>query len=188
MKWLEDLNLQDETPKRFRLISFKKVYSRNTRLGVINWLDNNLVDDQGRFSFRGFFKSILVMIWFRIFCSKILLVKHNHYPHASDKRDIKKIKFVIRVLERLSTFIIKHDSIVKGRNEIFVPHPLYDNMCSSLPIEINGNYFSYFGRIDRYKEIELIVNNWPINYYPLYIVGDGKDDSYSQLIKKLSDE
>ncbi|MDP2522049.1 hypothetical protein Q8W30_05635 [Neptunomonas phycophila] len=186
VSWIEDLGLIDITPERVRGFNVKNIFKRNETCAFVNWLDNELVSKKGEITLKGFVKALLMMILFRLFCKKVFFVKHNNYPHSTKLNHAGIVKFLVSVLERLATKVIIHDESIKKKNYVFVPHPLYSECYDEIDVNIVGDYFSYFGRIDAYKSIVELVNKWPDSESPLYIIGTGKDKKYVNKVKEAA--
>jgi hypothetical protein len=73
---------------------------RNT-VGVVNWVDNCLIGREGRFSWRGFKVFLVTTLKLRMFCRKVIFVRHNVYPHAARGKSKTIAKLLIDFSESL---------------------------------------------------------------------------------------
>jgi glycosyltransferase involved in cell wall biosynthesis len=157
---------------------------------VVNWMDNAIVAfGTGRISVRGitqlFFKTLLL----KAFARRMVFVRHNNYPHYTAAGSESSAQRLVDFYENLFDAIVTHSgaAVASGRRERFYcPHPLYHaeapsaDISSALPGAVPaGEYFVAFGRIEPYKKIDALIENFPRNRI-LVVAGSVGDAAYAE--------
>lgn len=175
------LSLQEEC------VNLLKLKRRKRGIAVVNWIENILINsNDGSFSIYGLFKLLLAIVALKIRFDKVIYVQHNLYPHDTKKSDIKRVQWCIDQLTKFVDLTAVHSPHL--RDKVYIPHPLYRSPMVSLPADniINGDDASYliFGRIERYKKIESVIQYFPSNK-KLIIAGACSDSDYVQHLTQL---
>lgn len=146
---------------------------------VLNWFENLFVNDDGKITIYLFLKSFIKFLIFRFKFKKVVYVRHNVYPHHLNIKYINIAKLIISILSRWSSVSITHSPVFKEFNEIYIPHPLYDDfqVGEHNSKERNPNLYIIFGRISRYKNFEEIIDSFPADK-ELVILGACDDKCY----------
>lgn len=175
------LSLQEEC------VNLLKLKRRKRGIAVVNWIENILINsNNGSFSVYGLFKLFLAIVALKIRFDKVIYVQHNLYPHDIKKSDIKRVQWCIDQLTKVVDITAVHSPHLRDR--VYIPHPLYRSPMVSLPAGtiINSDDASYliFGRIERYKKIESVIQHFPSNK-KLIIAGACSDSNYVQHLTQL---
>lgn len=175
------LSLQEEC------VNLLKLKRRKRGIAVVNWIENILINsNDGSFSVYGLFKLLLAIVALKIRFDKVIYVQHNLYPHDIKKSDIKRVQWCIDQLTKVVDITAVHSPHLRDR--VYIPHPLYRSPMVSLPAGtiINSDDASYliFGRIERYKKIESVIQHFPSNK-KLIIAGACSDSNYVQYLTQL---
>jgi beta-1,4-mannosyltransferase len=120
--------------------------------------------------------SIAKLLLLRIFCRKVVWVRHNFWPHDLPRRFLRQ-SLLMLAMRLFATDIVAHRKLSGGTTKI--PHPLYFEL--QLPIVVRDIEYLYFGAIKRYKGLTELVAIWP-REYPLIVVGSVDD---IQLFKEI---
>ncbi|ELW9393906.1 hypothetical protein SIO57_005736 [Klebsiella pneumoniae] len=164
------------------------LFKRND-IAIVNWLENQLVNSAGRFTYFGFIKVILKILFLKMKCKKVFYVRHNIYPHNTN---IESVRHVIRMTNLLTRFFnetIVHSPKHPFFNVKYIPHPLYKYpLCSTdcVDEQKNKDLYVIFGRIVRYKKIDEVIRLFP-NNKSLVIAGACEDDFYLDELKVLAE-
>lgn len=156
---------------------------------MVNWIENFILDHQGKISiFRKFFV-VFLLGWLRFFVRKVVFVRHNYYPHNTSPREIAKVRdFIEGYIVAKSDLTICHGDLDCGGG-FFIPHPPYksaveqdDSLLEDLNLEYDG-YYLVFGAISRYKKIEDVVQVMRPSE-TLLVVGSVSDESYFEELQE----
>ncbi|MBD5448761.1 MAG: glycosyltransferase [Lachnospiraceae bacterium] len=163
---------------------------------ILSWYEDGL----------NIFKGIRLGVY-KLAGVKIIWVFHNRFPHQPKNHFIAWLKMQSMIF--LSDIIILHSKNSKYclqqyskpaiKKAVYIPHVNYcenyrDTGCNyrkQLGIEDSDFVFLFWGFIEAYKNIELLVqifNEWNIEDAILLIVGNPKDTQYMERIKKLSEK
>ncbi|MET0343187.1 MAG: hypothetical protein ABW252_19420 [Polyangiales bacterium] len=158
----------------------------------INWLENKIVDARGRPSYSGVCKLFVQTLLFRLRARKLVFVRHNRYPHATDRAQAARMSRWIDAYEQLFDATITHSATEETGRRAYCPHPLYpvsDAPVGALPeaLRLAPGYFVVFGRIERYKRIEALIALFPPNQR-LVVVGATRDADYARELSALARE
>ncbi|ANZ06895.1 glycosyltransferase [Raoultella ornithinolytica] len=153
---------------------------------VFNWLENRCFGKDGKFKLLSF---IISMLWFSIMrysAKKIIYVRHNVYPHnILDENKNLSVK-IMNYFESKSSYTIVHSKSACSAGRIYIPHPLYDLRPVSAVNDIDDEkYFVCFGRIEKYKKLDELIKNWPLDQ-KLIIAGSSDDKDYCFQLKTLA--
>ncbi|HBQ2132642.1 TPA: glycosyltransferase [Klebsiella variicola] len=153
---------------------------------VFNWLENRCFGKNGKFKFSSF---IISMLWFSIMkhsARKIIYVRHNIYPHNILDKNKKLSVKIMNYFERKSSYTVVHSKSACTGGRVYIPHPLYE-LKSFSPVSVieDEKYFVCFGRIEKYKKLDELIKNWPLDH-KLIIAGSSDDKDYCLHLKKLA--
>lgn len=168
-------------------INFLKFKKRMKGIAVINWVENMLISNHdGSFSITGLLKLSFAILVLKVRFEKVIYIQHNLYPHNSKDSDIIKIKWAINILTKVVDVTATHSPHLK--NKIYVPHPLYH---SPMITQVDYHHlvsedapYLIFGRIERYKKIESVIDLFPENKR-LVIAGSCSDQEYLKYLTEL---
>lgn len=170
--------------------NLKTVFSnQKSDIFIINWLENHLRRSNNKLSILGVFKYFIYLIYFRLLAKKIIYVRHNFYPHNMKGWQAKLACYIANIGEKLCHIKVSHSGHLESQGYEYVPHPLY----SSPPVEQElqqkheDEYFIMFGRIERYKKFETIIDHWN-NNKKLLIAGSVGDQEYLNELKNKASE
>lgn len=154
-------------------------------VAIINWLENNLRSESKKLYFFGILKFFVYIVYFKIAAKKTVYVRHNMTPHDMPRRHAKISRKIIDFALRFFDKKVAHSGHLEGEDYFYIPHPLYDTRVDATVINDNSEdaYYLVFGRVERYKQIDAILANWPDNE-KLLIAGPASDHDYvSELLK-----
>lgn len=178
---IAEINKLDLKKLAMEILKFN--LSKNDMI-ILNWVESDLIGKNGFFSIKGVFKVLLKFIIFKIKFEQVVFVRHNIYPHKTNKTIGSKAEWVVDVLERLCTSVIVHSPVHVKNGNIYIPHPLYEYpLCNNNSNSIDNNLFIIFGRIVEYKKYEQVIEFFP-EEQKLLIAGDCEDSNY---LKKIQD-
>ncbi|MBM3918937.1 MAG: glycosyltransferase [Sphingomonadales bacterium] len=103
----------------------------------------------------------------KLITKKQVFIRHNHYPHKTQRQDIERVKWAMRILENMFDRKSSHSPALIEKGYHYIPHPLYRPISTSIK---KGAYFLFFGKLSRYKNLENLVKYWP-SVMPLRICG-----------------
>ena len=152
---------------------------------IVNWLESELSNKEGKISILGTLKFFVYLVFFKLVADKLIYVRHNMYPHNMHGVSAKIAQHITNIAEKLFCYKkVAHSGHLTHAGYIYIPHPLYDSVDFS---EINkGEYFIIFGKIERYKNIESVINEWN-NENLLIIAGAVGDCDYLREIMLLAE-
>lgn len=159
--------------------------TRRSDLLIINWLENRLSSPSGGFSLFGSIQYVIFLTCFRLVAKRIIYVRHNIFPHNMKGRRAELAQFIITIGEKLCHQKISHSGHLTDRGYTYVPHPLYKLNADKEHRLCCDNYYVMFGKIDRYKKMEIVIQNWTIEQ-TLLIIGTVVDNEYLSEITKLA--
>lgn len=163
------------------------IFFKRQEFLVLNWFENDIVDNLGNLSVKGILKVFIYFIFFRAIFRNFIFVRHNHYPHNCLKENSFKAKRIIDFLERIPHKVIIHSPVEIEKlngNRIYVPHPLYEEKKITSSVNIGKKIFVIFGRIVEYKKIDKVIQSFPDNL-KLIIVGKCEDENYLAKLRKM---
>lgn len=156
-------------------------------LCVINWIDNQFLNEKGRVSIVGTLKVYLKIALLKIHCKKIAYVRHNVYPHSTHKDSIFTLTQMINRLSRFFDITFVHSPKFLQSVEKYIPHPLYQyplTVDEHSTIQRDDDLYIIFGRIVRYKKIDEVIKLFPKNKR-LLIAGFCEDKEYRDELTRL---
>ncbi|MBD5448759.1 MAG: glycosyltransferase family 4 protein [Lachnospiraceae bacterium] len=184
----------DVIPYDDKMSSFGKI--KKCKGVVLNWYEAKL----------NIYKCIMLGIY-KLAGVRIIWVFHDMYPHRSKNVLIAWLKMQSMIF--LSDTIILHSKSSRYclrryykpavKKAVYIPHVNYCenyedtgiNYRAQLEIGDNEFVFLFFGFIETYKNVELLVqifNEWDIKDATLLIVGSPKEKQYTENIKRLSEK
>jgi hypothetical protein len=150
---------------------------RRDTVAILNWFESKV--SHSRFPLLGFLKSVLILFYLKLTCSKVIWVKHNHKPHDAKGSLAKKLtEYIEQLMQGVCNPILTHDKVA-GLESVVVPHPLYLRHPISNPEVQRDIEFLIFGQVKRYKNLSALFNIWPASV-PLKLVGKSESDSLRQ--------
>jgi beta-1,4-mannosyltransferase len=174
-------NIKDIVLRPHKTFCYKKY-----DVAIINWLENNVRNERKGLSIFGVIKFFVYILYFKLAAKKTVYVRHNFYPHDMPVRQAKLAKKIVDFAEKLFDKKVTHSGHLVTSGYTYIPHPLYDvaeHKATSL-LNDKSSYYLIFGRVERYKAIETIIDNWS-EPHKLLIVGFASDDRYvSELVEK----
>lgn len=161
------------------------IFSKRVDYLIVNWLESELSNKEGKISILGTLKFFVYLVFFKLIANKLIYVRHNMYPHNMHGLSAKIAQHITNIAEKLFCYKkVAHSGHLTHAGYIYIPHPLYDSVDVS---EINkGEYFIIFGKIERYKNIESVINEWN-NENLLIIAGAVGDNDYLREIMLLAE-
>jgi beta-1,4-mannosyltransferase len=158
--------------------------SRRFDVAIINWLEVKVVNAKGRPSLRSLCKLFIQTLLFRIQARRLILVRHNRYPHHTQQRYAWFVTKCLDLYERLYDQTVTHSKAEETPSRSYCPHPLYtaaDDRSGRLPqnVDLAPGYFVVLGRFERYKCLEELIHHFP-ERQRLLIVGDPVDSAYAE--------
>lgn len=175
--------------KPVKAMSVTDILSRNSNIAILNWMEDGVLTSTGCVAYSKFIRKIIILLYVKLICHKVVWVKHNVRPHSQSSASFSILyKMFLWVYGKLSTSIVTHAED-KTQCSIVIPHPLYPTTRSNHDIELDGHNhrFAVIGVISRYKNIDGLLNAWPKDI-PLYIVGACKDVSYLAQLETIISE
>ncbi|HBT4817021.1 TPA: hypothetical protein MB325_001027 [Klebsiella quasipneumoniae subsp. quasipneumoniae] len=156
-------------------------------LCVINWIDNQFLNEKGRVSIVGTLKVYLKIALLKIHCKKIAYVRHNVYPHSTHKDSIFTLTQMTNRLSRFFDITFVHSPKFLQSVEKYIPHPLYQyplTVDEHSTVQRDDDLYIIFGRIVRYKKIDEVIKLFPKNKR-LLIAGFCEDKEYRDELTRL---
>lgn len=157
-------------------------------IAVINWFDSMVVSKKsGKPYLIGIIKFLVTYLFLKAISKKLVLVRHNHYPHHTKKEYGPGAARLIDRLEKLFDLIVSHAANNQGGERYYIPHPLYDVECRQKKIRKNveKEYYVVFGRILPYKNLSALIVAFPANKN-LVIAGACDDSAYLEKLVQLA--
>lgn len=153
---------------------------------ILNWIESDIIGKNGQVSLTGILKVLLKVFIFKLKFKKIIFVRHNIYPHKTDKKNSHVAKKLVDKLESLFDHKVVHSPVYAKNGYEYIPHPLYKHplVIDNNTDECENNKFIIFGRILEYKKFEVIIESFPAEQQ-LLIVGHCEDYGYLDKIKAL---
>jgi len=184
---LNDFFVNDNITLRkfFNFSFFFKRRFKNTVV-VVNWLENLLRSRTGRVSFYGTFKYFFVLSLIKIHGAKLVYIRHNFYPHGMVTSSAKLTEKIIGMGQFFSDKKASLSPHLICSGYQYLPHPLYNTKLPDQCFSKKSTYYVIFGRIERYKNIERIINVWS-STAGLIIAGSSNNSGYLSEIRKLSE-
>ncbi len=144
---------------------------------ILNWPENDLRSKNNRLSVIGVFKFFVKLAYFAVIANKLIYVRHNLYPHNMKGWHAKAASFITDIGEKLCHQKVAHSGHLIKEGYAYVPHPLYNLTLNNEHNPNLNNYYIMFGRIERYKKIETVINHWTLEE-TLIIAGSVGSQSY----------
>ncbi len=150
---------------------------------IVNWLENMMIDKEGKISLIGCLKLLAIFICFRIMFRKFIYIRHNHYPHSCNVECSGKAKKILDFLEKIPHSTLVHSEVESRGLRKYIPHPLYQ-VVPIKPSNVNLKKFVIFGNIARYKKIENVIKQFPEGL-SLLVIGKCNDEDYLKYLNSL---
>lgn len=159
-----------------------KLFNRSD-IVIVNWLENYLLNNKNRLSFVGIFIYFFYLTYLKVSSKKVIYIRHNIHPHNMTGVSAKLAKKITDFGESFCDLKASHSGHMTKDGYEYLPHPLYElnNVKRNIDDE---KYYLMFGRIDRYKRFENIINAWNLDT-KLIIAGSTKDVDYVDELKAL---
>lgn len=159
---------------------------------IINWRENCLIKSR-KIRLSGIFEYVLTIALHRVCSRTLVYVRHNKYPHNLKLNDISKARQWLKFGESLSDSIVVHSPLEKSEpHHIYVPHPLYtQSIATKSHTAVSDSnageqdYILMFGRIEPYKQIHLVIENWR-GKHDLRIAGPCSDKKYLEKLENIA--
>lgn len=184
----------DVIPYDMKKESFSRI--RKCRGIILNWIEIDLNAHK-----------CIILLKYKLAGVRIIWVFHDMFPHRSKNLFLAWLKMQSMIF--ISDTIILHSKNSQYclqkyykpalKKAVYIPHVNYCenykatdiNYRKQLGIADNDFVFLFFGFIETYKNVELLVqifNEWGIEDATLLIVGSPKEKQYTEKIKKLSEK
>jgi glycosyltransferase involved in cell wall biosynthesis len=157
---------------------------------ILNWSDNNFVDaETGAISPFGVAKEFFRIAVYKLIACKLVFVRHNVYPHEAAGENRARAKKLVEWYEKCFDLCWVHSGHMVEDRRLYVPHPLYE-VASATELtdeasktrsrfSLPEKYFIVFGRIQSYKQIDLLIEHLPDDMH-LLVCGSCADHAYKQ--------
>jgi len=164
-----------------------KIFTRRFDVAIVNWEDNLIVSNKtGRLSLIGLIKFHLYVFWIKYVSRKSIFVRHNNFPHATIADEGEKINNLIDRFENYFDIRVTHSGHNTNDRRLYVPHPLYQNRLAESDAEnIVEPYYLVFGRVERYKKIEELLEGYK-SKKKLVVVGKTNDKEYINELESIA--
>lgn len=164
---------------------------RRYDLAVVNWVEFDLVRRRdGSFSLAGFVKVLARLLFYKRIARRLAYVRHNHFPHGTRERDVARARRALDFVERLADVVLIHSGHDLGARREYVPHPLYRPAAAALTeaeaallATLPTDFYTVFGRIERYKRIERLIEHFP-RERGLLVFGAAEDPAYAAALQR----
>ena len=169
--------LSPSTKSLWRMLQFRPGFFD---VIIVNWLEHKTANpSSGKLSLLGIVAYFLQILAFRILARRLIYVRHNIYPHHANSQSAAALTRVIDLSERLYSATATHSGHFPDKH--YVPHPLYYEQPMAGK---NGKdrHFIVFGRVMPYKNIEQLIDSFPIDQ-PLIVAGPCDDRDYFQQLQ-----
>lgn len=155
---------------------------RPRTVALVNWLENQMVDDAGCFSLKGTLKYFERLLKLRLLASVLLYVEHNQYPHNARESSRAITRRVMRCAMRVvADRVLTHGSPSLLRT--YLPHPSYPLKPSVWSPQKKS--IVCFGSVAPRKGLEEVVDRWSSDYV-LLIAGHAGDEAYLRSLQDRS--
>ncbi|WP_297813165.1 glycosyltransferase [uncultured Methylophaga sp.] len=173
-------NIKDIVLRPHKTLCYKKY-----DIAVINWLENNLRSEGKKLFLFGIVKFLVYILFFKLAARKTVYVRHNICPHDMPRLQARLTRKIVDFGELLFDRKVAHSGHLENQDYFYIPHPLYETGIDAQRVdsaEPQQSYYLMFGRVERYKQIHSIIENWP-DREKLLIAGPASDHDYvSELI------
>jgi len=153
-------------------------------VAIVHWVENTMLDRQGRATALRRFRLYLYIKAIKLISKRLIMVRHNNYPHAAQHDQIPRIKQLMQRYEKHFDVIITHSDHDPSAGYLYVPHPLYSRAATTGRL-VEGEYFFILGRILPYKAIDKLIAALSPNVH-LVIAGKTPDLAYLEKCKNLA--
>lgn len=148
-------------PRSIKTLKFFNFFNRKNNIAYINWFEDAIVGSNGKVKLSLFTLRLLLLIYLRLLCSKLIWVQHNITPHMlRDGARNGLYFFFLRVMYKLCDFKVNHAKVDYSDKSVLIDHPLYPSVIDSRNITRDIEYL-YIGTVSKYKGIESILRDWP---------------------------
>lgn len=189
---LEQLGTVVEVPRPKLL--FVKILKKLFRTGdiilydilILNFREGAISSHKNYISFIGCIEFYLMFCIHKIICKKLIYVRHNLHPHNLPINLHKFSEKIIKFGQLISNVTVSlSPAYAKTHNCHYVPHPLYETYNFNQSKFESKSNFIVFGRIERYKNIDELINCIDGNI-ELIVMGPCTDIKYLDKLKELS--
>lgn len=163
---------------------FKRRFKKT--IVIVNWLENLLKSKDGKLSVIGFLKYFFTIFLIKLHGAKLVYIRHNFYPHGMKAPSSKLSKKIVDLGQSFSDKKVSLSPHLESHGYHYLPHPLYSQEPPERCFSNRASYFVIFGRIERYKNIEKVIEGWASDK-ELVIAGSSDDSQYLSEIRKLSE-
>ncbi|AUI82186.1 glycosyltransferase family protein [Alteromonas macleodii] len=152
---------------------------------ILNWVEDRVYGRSYKTAIQYFFKMIALVVFSKFFAKKVVWIKHNFKPHNSSG-STKRFTFLCRLFGLLGIPPVSLESYFKSPSLV---HPLYKSdeklvkhmQCGESQAT---NDVLFFGGIKPYKNLHLVLNEWPVSL-PLKIAGKCSDPVYKEELESI---
>jgi len=160
------------------------LYAARCDIAILHWVENTMLDGRGRVSRLREIRLYFYIRLLRLISKRLIMVRHNNYPHDSDHEQIPRIKHLMKSYEKYFDVVVTHSGHNADSGYIYVPHPLYTRAATSGRL-IDGDYFFILGRILPYKAIDKLIAHLSPDVH-LVVAGKAPDPTYLAKCKELA--
>lgn len=173
--------LSPSTKSLWRMLQFRPGFFD---VIIVNWLEHKTASPStGKPSLLGIVAYFVQIFAFRILARRLVYVRHNIYPHHANSQSAAALTRVIDLSERLYSATATHSGHFPDKH--YIPHPLYYEQ----PMAGNTGrncHFIVFGRVMPYKNIEQLIDSFPVDQ-PLIVAGPCDDQDYFELLQSAAE-
>lgn len=170
--------LSPSTKSLWRLLRFRPGFFD---VIIVNWLEYKTANPAtGKLSWAGVLAYFVQILSLRIFCRRLIYLRHNIYPHHADNRSANTLSRIIDLSEHFYSTTATHSG--HFTNKHYVPHPLYEEH----PVAAKGDHFIVFGRVMPYKNIEQLISHFPADEQ-LIVAGPCDDPPYFRKLRAAAE-
>jgi hypothetical protein len=185
----------EKLARKSRVSGFLRGQGLRVDVVFISWMENQLIAKRsGRVSPWGTVKLLARTLFIKVFTRRMVLVRHNHYPHGTTAQSERLARKLVDFYEVLFfDLVFVHSGAPSalrpgGFERVYLPHPLYQwssspqeaVQCQGLP----QRYFLAFGRIFPYKKLDELMNVFPESE-TLVVCGDVGDPVYAEKLAAI---
>jgi glycosyltransferase involved in cell wall biosynthesis len=170
-----------------KLLLLRLLRLRSTKIFdvlILNWHDRAVLAGGDRPTLRGVFDYLALNCLCRLATRRLIYVRHNNFPHETRAISRRWVQRLIDYGQRLADVIVCHSPVYADQHDLqYVPHPLYE----VFPCSLDGYREEYivFGRIEPYKQIDLLIAAWK-SRYTLSVIGPCENQGYLAQLKKIA--
>jgi len=169
----------------------RMLLKRDYEVIVLNWHEHLFCNRHtGSISLSGIIVYLFTLTIFRLSCRKVIYIRHNVVPHALKHPFGRWLaKILMSIGQSIADTKVSHSGHMAAKGYKYLPHPLYDTISPdkrTTKEELPNDYYAIFGRIERYKNILPVIQQWNHASW-LVIAGNCKDTEYLQALHSAAE-